>query len=69
VTIDRYLRLEDELVVQQNLEMSDFATQNGPINLLELPEDILQDMLLLLGGNDLGTCRLVSAKIREGLKD
>ena len=48
--------------------MSDIAAQNDTLNLLELPEDILQDMLLLLDGNELGTCRLVSKVCEESCR-
>ena len=58
-------RLNDEFLARQYLEMSNIAVQNDPLNLLELPEDILQDMLLLLDGNELGTCRLVSKAMRR----
>lgn len=39
--------------------MSDNTDNDAPLNLLDLPEDILQDMLLLLDGDELGVCRLV----------
>lgn len=49
--------------------MSDNMDENARLSLLDLPEDILQDMLLLLDGDDLGTCRLVGSDVHASCTD